>query len=255
MGLKTECTQPLPGWLKNIDLRAGLPEFPLMQVLGRSLYYPACGFDGRPVQFLAGFIHSFIYVDYGTEKDCLRNELEECGFKGYRLARQRPLRRDELAPSEREAIFPHQFRRDGEKLERPFFQSFIKEPFAIWYIFEREEGVEPSHGPERFSLVYLAADGVAAYQVLYLQRNTAPLVLALIQPGAGFGGAYTDFRDPAGLLAHTVLRTNGDAPVPEYLVCGGQLLDYDLAFWPDDYPVEVERFQHARGNGVWRRNH
>jgi hypothetical protein len=44
----------------------------------------------------------------------------------------------------------------------------------------------------------------------------------------------------------------GGALLPEYLVCGGSLLDYAQAFWPEAYPEHVEWFQHVNGNGVWR---
>ena len=142
-----------------------------------------CGFDGRPVQFLAGFIYSFIYVDYGIEKACLRNKLDKNGFTGYRLAAQRPLGRDEVAPSEWEASFPRQFKQDREKLER--FRDFIREPFAIWCVFERENAFGPSHGPERFSLVYLVAEGITAYQELYVRRpagsGTHPAGLLILE--------------------------------------------------------------------------
>ena len=118
--------------------------------------------------------------------------------------------------------------------------------------FDRDECRDEGHGPLRFSLVYLCADGVAAYQALYRHNHTAPEVLAIIQPGNDCSVNYTDFKDPDGSLAWTVLRGNG-SNIPEYLVCGGLLLDYTQAFWPDDYPEHVEWFQHVNGNGVWRR--
>lgn len=77
-------------------------------------------------------------------------------------------------------------------------------------------------------------------------------MLTIIQPGTGFGGNYTDFRDPNGFFAWTILKGNGQH-LPEYLVCGGLLLDYSQAFWPEAYPEHVEWFQHVNGNGVWRR--
>jgi hypothetical protein len=101
--------------------------------------------------------------------------------------------------------------------------------------------------------VYVGGDGVATYQALYLQQKVAPLVLAIIQPGHGFGLNYTNFEDPQGFLADTALRMNGDR-IPEYLVCGGAGRDYHEAFWPADYPELVEYFQFRCGNGIWRRS-
>jgi len=92
---------------------------------------------------------------------------------------------------------------------------------------------------------------VAAYQALYWQNHTAPVVLAIIQPGHGFGGNYTDFTDPNGFFAWVILKGNGQH-LPEYLVFGG-LGEHDTqAFWPEAYPAHVEWFPHRNGIGVWR---
>ena len=120
-------------------------------------------------------------------------------------------------------------------------------------IFQRLPGFDEFHGPERFSLLFICADGVATYLDLYVGNRVVPLVLAIIQPGTGFGGNYTDFRDPNGLLAHVVLKMN-NGRVPDYMVCG-QIgpLDQTHAFWQMEYPEHVEYFQHRNGVGVWRR--
>ena len=131
-------------------------------------------------------------------------------------------------------------------------RGFIRSPFATWYVFDRDDGLDENHGPQRFSVVYLCADGVAAYQALYRQNHTAPEVLAIIQPGHGFGLNYTDFTDPKGFLAWTVLEGNG-SHIPDFLVCGDSFIDHTQSFWPDAYPDHVEWFQHVHGNGVWRR--
>lgn len=227
-------------------------DFPLASVLEHSLYYPAAGFDGRPVQFLGGFIHSFVYVDYGTEERDLDRELEEHGFEGYRLAGRKVLRESDLAPRGWNPRIPPEFESEQGGFDKKRRDHFVRKPFANWLIFDREDGRDEQHGPDRFSLVYLCADGVAAYQALYHENHTAPEVLAIIQPGAGFGGNYTDFRNPDGFFAWTVLHGNGDH-VPEYLVCGGNNDGYTEAFWPDAYPDHVEWFQRVHGNGVWRR--
>ncbi len=147
---------------------------------------------------------------------------------------------------------PSQFQNQISRFRDKQAQGFARSPFATWYIFDRDAFRDEDHGPQRFSLIYVYADSVAAYQALYWANHAAPEVLAIIQPGTGFGGNYTEFRDPTGFFAWTVLRGNGSR-VPEYLVCGGFSLDYTRAFWPDDYPEHVEWFQHVNGNGVWRR--
>jgi len=159
----------------------------------------------------------------------------------------------DLAPNGWGPQVPRQFRDQMSRFTDKQTKGFVKNPFATWYIFDRNHDRGEDHGPQRFSLVYICADGVATYQALYWQSQTAPKVLAIIQPGAGFGGNYTDFKDPDGLFAWTVLREERANNIPEYLVCGGLLLDYTQAFWPNDYPEHVEWFQHENGNGVWRR--
>jgi len=243
----------MPEWLARLN-RAELDAFgfPLNEALQHSLYYPAAGFDGRPVQFLGGFIHSFVYVDYGMEERAVGAEVRAPGFLGYHLVASKRLSERDLAPNGWRPQAPPQFRNQMRSFTETQAHGFVRSPFATWHIFDRDDGRDEGHGPRRFSLVYLCADGVAAYQALYWHSHTAPEVLAIIQPGHGFGGNYTDFTDPDGFFAWTVLRGNGPS-IPEYLVCGGNLLDHTQAFWPDDYPEHVEWFQHVNGNGVWRR--
>ena len=43
--------------------------------------------------------------------------------------------------------------------------------FCHWFIFERDCSFAESHGPERFSLMYICAEGVSAYELLYSSRS------------------------------------------------------------------------------------
>lgn len=52
--------EAMPEWLMKASAD---DELPLRAILRRSLFYPACGYDGRPVQYFAGAVHSFVYVD------------------------------------------------------------------------------------------------------------------------------------------------------------------------------------------------
>jgi hypothetical protein len=204
------------------------------------------------VQFLGGFIHSFIYVDYGNEEQAVDAEAQAHGFLGYHLVGSKNLSERDLAPNGWRPHVPPNFQNQMRRFTSIRAEGFVRNPFATWHIFDRDDDKGEDHGPQRFSLVYLCADGVAAYQALYWPNHTAPEVLAIIQPGHGFGGNYTDFTDPDGFFAWTVLHGNCRV-IPEYIVCGGLGLDYTQAFWPRDYPEHVEWFQHENGNGVWRR--
>ena len=52
----------IPLWLRCVkDEPEGDQPFPLREILRDSLYYPASGLQGAPVQYLAGSILSFVY--------------------------------------------------------------------------------------------------------------------------------------------------------------------------------------------------
>ena len=61
-----------------------------------------------------------------------------------------------------------------------------KKPYCSWSIFQLREDVPAIHGPPRFSLLYLCADGVAAFQALYYANSASPKAVAVIQPGTAF---------------------------------------------------------------------
>ena len=220
MTLKQDCCRQVPEWLALLNpATLGSAKFPLEKVLEHSLFYPAAGFDGRPVQFLGGFIHSFVYVDYGSGETAVDDEVRREGFAGYRIAGSKRLEERDLAPNGWVPNIPPQHRHQMRRFEDMQTRGFVRRSFATWYVFDRDNDKSEGHGPQRFSLVYICADGIAAYQALYWQHRTAPEVLTIIQPGGGFGGNYTDFRDPKGFFASTVLHEDGQQ-VPEYLVCG-----------------------------------
>lgn len=56
----------MPDWLSDLSIGSSASNeavvFPFLKILENSLYYPASGIDGRPVQYLSGFVHSFIYA-------------------------------------------------------------------------------------------------------------------------------------------------------------------------------------------------
>lgn len=201
---------------------------------------------------MAGFIHSFIYVDYGVAPSTLEEEIRR-GFSGYHLAGFKRLSEFDLAPKGWHPYVPPQFTSEVKRVRTQNSYSLPTSSFANWYIFAKNTQRLGDHGPERFSLIYLCADGIAAYQALYWPNFLAPEVLAIIQPGTGFGSNYTDFRDPHGFLAWTVLRQQNQT-VPRYMVCGGLGLNYSEAFWPIDYPHHIEWCLHENGNGVWSRD-
>jgi len=190
----------VPEWLaglENQDL------FPIRELLNNSLYYPSCGSDGRPVQYLAGMIHSFVYVDYGIDRDAVMQSLHDAheGFYGYNMIHCRDVSERELVPHGWQPILP-----DGRENEPDRYKEHIKKPFAVWSIHERDKARGKDYGPERFSFLYICGDGAATYQALYHGNQCVPDVVAIIQPGHGFGCNWTDYTNPDLVFARSVLK-------------------------------------------------
>jgi len=81
----------IPQWLESIlDNSERNSKFNLSNILTDSLYYPSAGLDGTPVKFLAGNVYSFIFVDYGTNKEDFMCDLtgergRQVGLQGFLL--------------------------------------------------------------------------------------------------------------------------------------------------------------------------
>ena len=238
--------QPEPDWLVQMTPdRMCREPFPLRDLLSGSLYYPSSGFDGDPVAYLGGNYHSFVYVDYGKERSGLLSALAEPGFLGYQVLCHRPVVEEELIPRGWLPVIPQ-----GE-FRRPPPRSWFRRRFCEWAIFERHTDLPDEHGPRRFSLLFLCADGVAAFQALYVGNLVAPGTVAIIQPGTGFGGNWTDFADSEAPLAQAVL--GNPAGRPDFLLHGGAGGPhwYTRPCWPQ----YADRLG-ILGNtsiGVWRR--
>ena len=239
--------KPLPRWLA--DLRHCGSALPIPDVLRESLYYPSSGRDGDPVRYLVGLVHSFVYVDYGLERDAVWNSLEDIrhGFRGYRILDRRDVAEHELTPNGWEPSPPK-----GDDGDPRQYRQYQKQPFAIWSIFARLPEFGDDHGPDRFSLLYVCGDGAATFQALYRGNKCKPLVVAIIQPGTGSGCNWTDFRDPDKIFARSVLGNPYGAP--SYLLYGGWGKEYRQCCWPaNESPVHYWRIPSADTElGLWK---
>lgn len=241
---------PEDNWLSRID-PATFHEasFPLHDVIRDSLYYPSSGFDGDPIRHLGGNVISFIYVDYGKGRDDLHTVLSNSGFRGYKIIASRDVSALELAPNGWTPSPPTHA--DGDPYR---YRDWMKTPFCSWMIFQRLDEVSANHGPHRFSLLYLCADGVAAFQALYVANRASPSIVAIIQPGHAFGGNWAAYPDPQQIFARSVLQNS--AGKPAILLYGGigRRNLYRQPCWPD-YSELVCFLDKAGGGsiGVWRR--
>lgn len=243
----SSCKDSASPWLAGLTREAIEHDpLPLVALLENSLYYPASGFDGDPVAYLAGEFSSFVYVDCGYSQEQLQRELAANGFIGYQVMASREVTPSELSLNGWQSVRPGM-----QAVDKLSCVYNVQSPFCKWIIFERLPGYNDDHGPQRYSLLYLCADGVAAYDALYVSNHLTAKAIAVIQPGTGWGGNWTDFTDPAKILARTVL--GNPAGKPEVLLYGGSggRQFYSKTCWP-----EFTLFKGFLGNtsiGVWER--
>lgn len=202
--------------------------FPLEDLLKNSFYYPSSGFDGGIVKFFAKELQSFIFCDYATGEEELLRQLNT--FRGYRILGNRSLRQDELVPNGWTMQAPPSI--NSQQYYK--YKSVFKKPFAHWAVYERMNNFSETHGPNRFSLIYIGGEGVATYQALYWSNKISAKALAIIQPGTGFGLNWTDFRSSNGALAWVVM--NNEFGKPETIFYGGIGNGYNDFNW-DEYEL------------------
>ena len=196
---------------------------PIKELLENSLYYPACGFDGGVVKHFSKEVQSFIYCDYATGEKKLNDASNK--FYGYRLLFERNVKEAELTPNGWIPIIP-------PRVNKEKYFKYIKcfeNPFCRWSIYERENDLDDDHGPIRFSVLYIGGEGVATYNALYYSNKTTAKILAIIQPGTGWGLNWTDFRKQDDALGYTVL--NNPYGTPDKIVYGGIGKDYNDLKW------------------------
>jgi hypothetical protein len=178
---------------------SGKDPFPLGNVLKDSLFYPASGIDGSPIRHAKVLgVNSFVYVDTFTTENEFDHLLNSNLLRGYHLFGQRRLNVADLIPLGWSLKLPQG---TDEHLKNSYLQSMKRAQanpntaFARWSVFERNEGLDDNHGPSCLSLLFLRAEGAAAYQALYIEQNIVPKILAIIRPGTGLGGNFTMFEE------------------------------------------------------------
>lgn len=216
--------ESVPVWLSKLGDPFG--PMPMPDLLRHCVYYPSAGIDGDPIKYLGKYFQSFVYVDYGVGEQRVLNEL--MNFRGYDLISNRQVCLDELVPH---GWQPRELRpEDGNPTRNA---DTIKPPFAIWAVYNRKPEICSEHGPKRFSLLYIGGEGAATYHALFYSHQVSPAVVALIQPGTGFGGNWTNFENPDKVFARLVKEN--PAGMPDHLLYGGWGSGefYRNAPWPE----------------------
>lgn len=239
--------KPLPEWMASATTDMSVP---WRELLKESLYYPSCGIDGRPVQYFGGHCHSFVYADYGYPFESIYTLLtQEAAFFGYRLKSSRRLEDSEVDLVSAWQSIHLDPRIDGNPNQ---FRDRHVSPYAFWCIFERLDEISDEHGPLLFSLLYLGMDGVAAFHALYIARQVSPAVVAIIQPGEGFGWNWTHFFDTKQIFCRTVMGNS--AGLPRYLLIGGNGINLSRQkelLWPG-YSGPIRFWKSTNGYlGLW----
>lgn len=183
--------QTTPTWLNQF--RAGA-SFSRQDFFGsRVVYYPGSGTDGHPVKVFGSThsAHCFVYADYGVTQSDLERELAHPrhAFLGYHtLARLQLCERD-LVPR---AWTPHAHASEVSP-DRHRFAAVAAAPFGFLEVLERDQDLDDNHGAPRLAILFLGADGIAAYDALFCQGlgNSPPF--AVVLQDHGFGGNYDRF--------------------------------------------------------------
>lgn len=195
---------------------------PLDLLLQNSVYYPACDLDGGVIKYCNTRarnwrIQSFVYCDYMMEEDIEVESIHK-HIRGYSVFAHRKVTERELNPTGK-SLGRAPFRITKSEMEEMIHWSSKHEPFCHWFVLERKEGWGESHGPRRFSLLYLCSEGVATYMQLYNTNFSAPTAVAIIQPGHAFGCNWTNFTLENAPLC-CVMRMN-PAGMPRIIFYGG----------------------------------
>ena len=223
----------------------------LKEFLTDSLYYPACGVDWEVIKYCNEHydqlgINKFIYADYWITETMLKNDLVyfiEC-FLGYNLIEWHSVSSSALG-------FDLSLIPECSEFDKEHILGWRRKAYARYAVFEKDPLDGTGNGPDRFSILFLCAEGVVVYENLYLANDIVPKAMAIIQPGTAFGGNWTDFNNPNGPLIQTV---NKGKSLPEYFFFGGAGGSINVDYiWNEYHPTLV--FPHRTDESVtlWER--
>jgi ADP-ribose pyrophosphatase YjhB (NUDIX family) len=231
--------QPVPPWLAKY--RSG-HAFDLKQFFGhRVVYYPGSRLDGYPVEVFGSThcAHTFVYVDYGLTQSDIEAALndETQGFKGYICLDRIQLSQADLSPKQWVPLI--QMREVNYQHVNPQLRN---QPFGFVQILERRPGLGDEHGPVRLAILFLGADGFAAYDAIYSQREAAP-PFALVLEDRSHSKNYSTFG--SGGLLERIATTR--QKLPSYF-----LVSKDTAAWEGSRRVtSYWPIKFAAGETTW----
>lgn len=154
----------MPAWLAAIDpAKPATPAKVLKDFLGsRLVFYPGSGSDGSPVALFnsARAAACFVYVDLHLEQDALFNELAHNGFRGYQSIARVDVQEADFAIGHWQSHLTA-----AEMAEAP-------KPVPAYGFIEILEMSRPDvPGYPRIAILFLRADGPAAYDAMFCQSS------------------------------------------------------------------------------------
>lgn len=195
--------RPIPEWILSVDKDS---EFSIANVLENSIYYPACNTDGSMLEAFGGFAHSFVYADPNITKEQLIKRIPKVA--GYSVLFTRDILKEQLCFKPFNLVRPIP-EIDGDPKEFRITDEF--KPYALWVVFQRNSFTNPSHGPKRLSLLFIAGEGIATYQAIYNSNKIRPLAIVLYGH-SGFAGNWTFFERRDGIFERSVMANLGGFP-------------------------------------------
>lgn len=202
----------------------------------RLIYYPGSGQDGSAVKLfnIAKVASCFVYVDYMLSRQNLASEIKTAGFNGYSVLDTIDLLPKDIMSTPFEPHLTSDEVRGSLKFVDP------SESYATLTIFEKSDPAVP--GYPRFAVLFLFADGHAAYNALFCQRESGPPPVVVVLQDHGFGGNWSRFGE-GGALHKIAVRTG---TFPELLLVGDNTTP-----WPGYQKVPDVSGQYC-GGSRWR---
>lgn len=153
-----------------------------------TLFYPGAGIDNHPIRVFEplGIINTYIYVDYLLPKDYVVKSLNENFIEGYHLYDVQDITFKEFKINK----YVHHYKLTDEDIKRMPSKSELQS-YAIVATFESDDL------KRRFSLIYLGADAIATYDILF-QNYKIPT--AIVIQDHGFGCNYNSFGGEGALF-------------------------------------------------------
>lgn len=154
--------------------------------------------------------HCFVCADYGITQARLEAELRHPTrrFRGYHTFSRIRLAQSDLISGTWDAHC------DVSDFRRDRYHFVTTPPFSFLEVLERDNDYNDRHGARRIAILFLGADGIAAYNALFCQRNSPPPPFAVVVQVHGLGGNYDRFGR-GGLLERIADR--GGA-IPRWLL-------------------------------------